>query len=430
MTICNRLPILAKHRRFFLKTYGSGADTLKAYLTQQKKGSILNFVRQKGPTSLSHLSAAIGLDRKGVRHFLDELKDEGLIRQKKLGPSTGGRRPQLFELDPRFGIAVGVDIGLTHTRAVALNIKGERVGQEIRETRMGQELVEGIMDTIQHLLAGLKDPPLLGIGMAMAGLSDPDKASMIFSPKFGNLRNLPLGKIAGDRFEAPVYLQGNAGAMALGERAFGMGRGTDDFVCVNMATGIGLGIVINGELYRGTSGYAGELGHIVVEPTGPRCVCGNYGCLEVMASGLAIARQAREALGQGVHSSVNEMVEGNLEKITAKMVCEAAKAGDKLAYTIIEKAADYLAMGLATVINLFNPEVIVLAGGLSLAGEVIREPITRRLKVHALEMPLNNVRIVFSELGETSGALGAATLVLDKIFNPSTLVWPGKKTLE
>lgn len=399
---------------------------MKEYLAQQKKYSVLNLVRRNDSISLSHLSATIGLDRKGVKCFLDELKGEGLIRQKKLGPSTGGRRPQLFELDPRFGIAVGVDIGLTHTRAVAVNIKGERVGQEIRETRTGQELVEGVMETITHLLAGCKDTPLLGIGMAMAGLSDPDKASMIFSPKFGNVRNLPLGQIVGDRFGVPVTLQGNAGAMALGEQAFGMGRGTDDFVCVNMATGIGLGIVINGELYRGASGYAGELGHIVVEPTGPRCVCGNYGCLEVMASGLAIARQAREALGQGVHSSIHGMVKGKLEAITAKIVCEAANAGDKLAYTIIEKAADYLAMGLATVINLFNPEVIVLAGGLSLAGEVIREPITRRLKVHALEMPLDKVRIGFSELGETSGALGATTLVLDKIFRPSTRVWPEK----
>ena len=401
---------------------------MKEYLTQQKKYSVLNLVRRSGPISLSHLSAAIGLDRKGVRHFLDELKNEGLIRQKKLGPSTGGRRPQLFELDPHFGIAVGVDIGLTHTRTVALDIKGELVGREIRETKPGQGLMDGVMETIEHLLAGRKAPPLLGIGMAMAGLSDPDKSSMIFSPKFGNVRDLPLGKIVGDRFGAPVTLQGNAGAMALGEQAFGMGRGTDDFVCVNMATGIGLGIVINGELYRGASGYAGELGHIVVEPTGPRCVCGNYGCLEVMASGLAIARQAREALRQGVHSSISGMVGGKLEEITAKIVCEAAKAGDKLAYTIIEKAADYLAMGLATVINLFNPEVIVLSGGLSLAGEVIREPITRRLKVHALEMPLSKARIVFSELGETSGALGAATLVLDKIFKPSTLAWPEKNT--
>ncbi|MFH1008201.1 MAG: ROK family transcriptional regulator [Candidatus Latescibacterota bacterium] len=394
---------------------------MKEILAQQKKNSVLNQIRRSGPISLSHLSDLIGLDRKSVKFLLDELKAEGLVRQKELGPSTGGRRPQLVELDPEYGIAVGVDIGLTQTRTVAVNIRKELVGQEIRKTKLGNDLVDGIIESIEHLLAGGKKAPLLGIGMAMAGLNDPDRALMIFSPKFGDVRDLPLGKLMGDRFGVPAMLQGNAAAMALGEQAFGVGRGVNDFVCVNMATGIGLGVVINGKLYRGASGYAGELGHIVVEPTGPRCVCGNYGCLEVMASGLALARQTREALEHGVHSSVDGMVAGKWEDITAKIVCEAARGGDKLAYTIIEKAGDYLAMGLATVINLFNPEVIVLSGGLSLACEGIREPITRRLKVHALEMPLNEARIVFSELGEASGALGAATLVLDRVFDPPAL---------
>ena len=397
---------------------------MREYLREQKKLSVLNFMRRKGPTSVPQISVATGLDRKVVRLLLDELKKEGLIRQKELGPSTGGRRPQLFELDSQFGITVGVDVGLTHTRAVAVNVKGELIGQQIRETVTGEGLIEGIIETIRKLVTKLKGNEILGIGIAMAGLIDPDETLVIFSPKFGSLRDLPLGKIVGDRFGVPVYLQDNARAMALGEKEFGIGRKTDNFICVNLATGIGLGIVINGELYQGAYNCAGELGHIVVEPTGPRCVCGNYGCLEVMASGLAIARQTQDALQQGVGSSMREMVNGRLENITAKTVCQAAKAGDRLAFTIIEKAADYLAIGLATLINLFNPEVIVLAGGLSLAGDVIWEPINRRLKVHALEIPLSKVRIVFSELGEILGALGATTLVLNRIFGPVGLALP------
>lgn len=368
------------------------------------------------------ISAATAINRKTVKQLLEKLKQEGLIRQKALGVSTGGRRPQLFELDSQFGIAVGVDVGVTHTRVAAVNIKGEVVGHETSETVMGDGLVKGAIKTIGHLIRKLKHYRLLGIGIAMAGLSDPDETSVIYSPKFGILKNLPLGKIVSDKFGAPVYLQDNARAMALGEKEFGVGRGIKNFVCVNLATGIGLGIVINDQIYQGACNYAGELGHIVVEPTGPRCVCGNYGCLEVMASGLAIARQAQEALQQGVNSSLREMVDERLENITAKTVCEAAKAGDKLAFTIMEKAADYLAIGISTVVNLFNPEVIVLAGGLALAGDIILEPINRRLKVHALEIPLSKVKIVFSELGEILGALGATTLVLDNIFKPTTAI--------
>lgn len=397
---------------------------LRGYFHRHKRFSVLNFIRRMGPSSVPQVSAATGLDRKVVTSVLGELNREGLVRQKELGASTGGRRPRLFELDPQFGIAVGVDIGLTHTRAVAVDIKGELIAGQTTKTVTGEGLIEGAIETIEMLLTKTRITRMLGIGVAMAGLLDPERTLVIFSPKFGSLKNLPLGKIIGDRFGVPVYLEDNARAMALGEKEFGVGRETDNFLCVNLATGIGLGIVINGQLYQGASNCAGELGHIVVEPAGPRCVCGNYGCLEVMASGLAIARQAQDALQQGVASSMREMVKGRLENITAKTVCQAAKSGDKLAFTIIEKAANYLAVGLAAVINLFNPEVIILAGGLSLAGDVIWEPINRRLKVHALEMPLSKVNIVFSELGELLGALGATTLVLNRIFEPTGLVLP------
>ena len=207
--------------------------------------------------------------------------------------------------------------------------------------------------------------------------------------------------------------------MALAEHWSGVARGIDNFIFVNVGVGIGCAIFIHGKLYRGVGGIAGEFGHITIDETGPRCNCGNYGCLETLASGPAISSRARQAIEEGVVSLIEKLAEGNLKDITTETVVEATKRGDKLAFNIMEKTGEYLGIGIADMINIFNPELIVIGAGVSQAGDILLKPLKRTVKARALQLSSSMVDIKVSQLGDSAGALGAAIMVLKDIFEPS-----------
>jgi glucokinase len=311
---------------------------------------------------------------------------------------------------------LAVDVGGTKTVVALVLPTGKIISRKYFLTLADEgtlAVINRLSSAINRSIAqaGRRNVELMGIGIAVAGALDTRRGIVTTSPNLPGWRNIPLRDIVAARSGLNTYLINDASAAALGEYRFGAGRGFDNMLYVTVSTGIGGGIITNGELYSGADGCAGEVGHMTIEPDGPPCHCGNFGCLESLASGWAIAREAVTRMSHGEASSITELIEGKVENITARTVASAAKKGDRLACEIISKAADYLGIGLANLVNIFNPELIVIGGGLSKMGNMLLGPARKVIKERAFRLPAQRVRVVRARLGSNAGIIGAAVHV-------------------
>jgi glucokinase len=307
---------------------------------------------------------------------------------------------------------LAVDIGGTKTIVALVLPTGKILSRRYYLTLADEgtrAVINKLSSTINRSIAQarLRNTELMGIGIATAGILDTRRGIVTTSPNLPGWHNIPLRDVIAARSGLTTYLINDASAAALGEHRFGAGRGFDNLLYLTVSTGIGGGIIINGELYSGADGCAGEFGHMTIEADGPECHCGNFGCLEALASGWAIAREAVTRINQGERSSIAELVDG-IENITAETVAKAARQGDRLACDIIAKAANYLGIGLANLVNIFNPELIIIGGGLSKMGNMLLEPARKVIKDRAFRLPAQSVRIVRARLGSNAGIIGAA----------------------
>src|SRR4030042_1645041 len=277
-------------------------------------------------------------------------------------------------------------------------------------------LIDRVLSAVNGVMAQarLRTSELIGLGVAAAGILDTKKGVVTTSPNLPHWHNVQLRDILAEKLGIVTYIINDANAAAVGEHRFGVGRGFTNMIYLTVSTGIGGGIIVDGELYSGTDGCAGELGHMTVEVDGPRCHCGNFGCLEALASGWAVVREAVKRINQGEKSSIIELVDGRLEDITAEKVAMAARQGDRLAADIVREAANYLGVGLANLVNIFNPELIVIGGGLSKMGDMLLKPARKVVKERAFKLPTRTVRIVRARLGSSAGIIGAAAYVFDQ----------------
>jgi glucokinase len=313
---------------------------------------------------------------------------------------------------------LSVDLGGTKTIVAVVLTSGKIISRKYYLT-LADEGTRAVLNKLSSAInrsiaqARLKNAELIGIGIAVAGILDTRKGIVTTSPNLPGWHNVQLRDVIAARSGLATYLINDASAAALGEHRFGAGRGFDNLLYLTVSTGIGGGIIINGELYSGADGCAGELGHMTIEADGPQCSCGNFGCLEALASGWAIAKEAVTRINQGESSSITELVDGRLENITAEMVATAARRGDGLACDIVAKAANYLGIGLANLVNIFNPELIVIGGGLSKMGNMLLNPAEKVIKERAFRLPAQSVRVVRARLGSNAGIIGAAAHVYD-----------------
>lgn len=309
---------------------------------------------------------------------------------------------------------IGVDIGGTKIMGGVVSDDGELLmsfKKPIPATS-AQVLVEVVKEVIGELLT--RNPDVLGIGLGVAGLVDWEEGMVIFSPNLP-LKGVPLREKVHKCFGLPTFVDNDANVAALGEWCYGAGGGASNLVFIILGTGIGGGIIIDGKVYRGTRGYAGEIGHMVVDPQGPLCGCGNHGCLEALASGQAIAARAKEAITGGRASSILELAGGKVEDITAKTVTTAAGKEDVLGREILSEAGRMLGIGLANLANVFDPEIIVVGGGLAEAGELILSPAREELEKRVMNLDSRGVEIVQAKLGTEAGVIGAATMALEEM---------------
>jgi glucokinase len=315
-------------------------------------------------------------------------------------------------------LIAAVDLGGTKIRSLIVDQLGAIRGVDQRPTEAQAGLpivVDRIEASIRAALASRRAPlsEVVALGVSAPGPVDFDRGILLEAPNLPGWREVPLAALLHERLGPPAYLENDANSAAVGEYSFGAGRGARNLIYLTISTGIGGGLILDGRLYRGTDGTAGELGHIVVDERGPLHSCGMRGCLEVMASGTAIARLAREAVEQGRSPALRRLAEEG--PLTSKEVHEAADGGDATAREILASAAHYLAIGLADYINIFNPQRFVVGGGAARIRDDLIEPAFAEARRMAFQRPAATAQLHFAALGDDSGALGVAALALEAV---------------
>lgn len=312
--------------------------------------------------------------------------------------------------------SIGVDLGGTNITIALVDLKGKIKNKVKISTQADKEadfIIKTIIENIRVLIRDVRFSQLIGIGIGAAGQIDHARGVIQFSPNL-HWRNVPIVKEVKKEFNLPVYIDNDANVACYGEFLFGAGRGAQNILCVTLGTGVGGGIIINSKIYRGAGGVAGEIGHITVESKGRKCNCGNRGCMEAYVGAPHIRERCIEKIKSGRKSIVTRIVEGSLSKITPKVLEEAAFYKDKLSQEIWQETGMYLGVGLASLINIFNPEKIIIGGGIANAGALILGPMLKTMKERALAVSLQDVKIVRAKLGEEAGVIGAAMLVLSE----------------
>jgi len=271
---------------------------------------------------------------------------------------------------------LAIDLGGTKIIIAIISNSSQVMAKEYQLTladKGPQLVIKRIFSAIDHLLSlrNMNSSQLASITIAAAGAINFDKGLITSSPNLPGWHDVPLRDIVKEKYRVNTFLINDASAAALGEHRLGAGRGVSNLIYLTVSTGIGGGIIINGKLYSGQCGGAGEIGHMTIDVNGPRCNCGNIGCFEVLASGTAVAKEAIRRIRQGERSSLIEIVAGKIENITAEKVEVAARGGDSLALETISRAATYLGVGMVNLVNIFNPEMIIVGGGMSNMGDLL-----------------------------------------------------------
>ena len=315
-------------------------------------------------------------------------------------------------------LILGVDLGGTKIAAALATTQGEIVARGRRPTpaQAGPDaVINSVCATINEVLSAKELQPsrLSGIGIAAAGIIDSANGKVIFSPNLPGWHEVPLREAIEQRFGIPAYLGNDANLAALGEWRFGVEKKVANLIYVTVSTGIGGGIIADGKLYTGACGAAGEIGHMTIDVNGPRCRCGNIGCWETLASGTALAREAVKRITEGARTSIIELVGGDVSKIDAKIVGLTAKQGDELAQELVSRLGYYFGVGLANLVNIFNPELILVGGGVAKMGDLLLQPAIKVVKERAFSTSANAVEIKPATLGDDSGILGAVAFILE-----------------
>jgi glucokinase-like ROK family protein len=385
--------------------------------------NIINLIRTEEVSSRIELSKKTGLKTSTVSNIINSLIREGLVIEKGVGESFLGRKPKLIELNPLVFSVIGVEIDVTHIAVGLMNVRGNlltRIETPIDDDHDTSKIMSIVISSIEKMLlrAQEKSLKIRGIGIGVMGVVEPESGILRFSLHH-HWRNLPIKSVVEEKFKLPVVVDNDSRAMALGEYWFGAGQGARNLVLINISDGVGSGVIIDGKLYYGVDGIAGEIGHASIDYRGARCGCGNFGCLETFISGLAITKRVKKAIKEGTKTIITSLVDGQREKITGEVVCEAAEKGDELSLKILRNAGKYLGVGIINVVNSFNPEMVIIGGRIIQKSEIIFELAKKVTTERILPITTNPVKIIPFLLGVNAGVIGAATLVAKDIFYPT-----------
>lgn len=385
------------------------------FLKELNETHLLELIRTNKQISKADLAQLTGLSPTACGIIVTNLLEKGYISEAGIGVSTGGRRPVLYELIPKSYFSIGVDIDVDFIRFVLIDITGQVEYRDKIPSKSNYsvfksiEIIQGkIRQIIQEFY--IKEDRLLGIGVSVPGMVDNITHEIVFAPNL-EWESVDLGSMMTDMGDFPIYVDNEAICSAICENWIGCCMNQKDFVCINMKSGIGSSIFAGGNLYRGCSGSAGEIGHIMVDPSGPKCGCGNYGCLETLASSRAMVEKAQRQIKQGLITDITDVDSINFDDIIS-----LTKVGNEATRAILVEASGYLGLAVANLINTINPSKIVLGKELDNFPEDILEHLKNIALAKALKYPASSVEIITSKLGNDTSALGAAIIPLKKLF--------------
>lgn len=380
---------------------------------------LLAQLRDEGPLSKAQLADRLQVSRTTVAADVARLTELGLAQEAGPAASRGGRRSTLVDLaaDTRFvGIAIGatgMSVGVTDGRLAVLVTRSRPC-----DIRQGPEVVlAAALEVVHELLAEVGVERPMGAGISVPGPVDFNRGVSVSPPIMPGWDGYPVRDAVSRELGCPVVLDNDVNVLAVGEQHAGVARGARDFLFVKIGTGIGCGIVIDGELYRGMNGCAGDIGHIRVEDFGPTCACGNTGCLEAFSGGAALARDATAAARSGRSPALAALLEEKGE-LTAADVGLAVAQGDAQAVQLIRDSGRHIGQVLAGLVSFFNPGLIVIGGRVTGLGHALLAEIRGVTYRRSLPLATGNLPIVLSELGDEGGVIGAARLISGSIYAP------------
>ena len=392
-------------------------------ISELNKVKITNLVRDNDGISRADLAKRSGLSAPTISRIIDGLIREGLVTEIGAGVSHGGRKPTLLKFSGVDSFIIGIDLGTTNIYGVLTDLEANVIAEIRTPTRIEggfDRVMERTSEVISELRGHLKNRKgrICGICLAIAGLINREREIVEFSPDFHWHDVDVRAALSRGNPDVPIIFDNVTRVMALGEIWYGAGRNYQDFVMVNIGYGIGAGVIIRGTPLYGSQGMAGEFGHITFEKdSDAQCECGNFGCLEALASGNAIAKAARKEIERGAQSDLIKACEGDLSQLTAEMVAQSAKRGDGVAWKVFDLAAEYVGVGIAGLINLYNPEAVFIGGGVAQAGDILFDRVRKTVQARALKKTSSAVSIKPATFGLRSAVMGAVALILSSVVN-------------
>lgn len=402
----------------------------RASMKQSNQRLVLQLIRGQGPISRKAIAQLSGLSPASISGITGELIERGLVYEVGEAEGEGriGRREVLLRLNAHAGYVVGVKVAVRSIECVVTDLDANVLhgaatplpfanqANPTPEAFPPADVIHAVIQAIENLLttAQIDRARLLGIGVGVNGIVDPDTGVSHLAPHFG-WRNVPVAAPLAAHFGIPVLLENDARTLTVAEQWFGAGRGVDHFVTVVAGYGIGSGVVTNGQLYRGALSGAGEFGHIVLQVDGPRCLCGKRGCLETLAAEPAILRRVGEALAVGMPSAL-----ASVQPLTLDAVVHAADAGDALAQHALNDAGRWLGIGISSLVNILNPELLIINGEAVSGGRWYFEPMEAALRAHSFDGLVDSLRILTEPGGNEMWARGAACVVLSALLSSPT----------
>lgn len=382
---------------------------------------VLDSLRASAPLSRSSISSRTGLNRSTVSSVIDELLQDQLVREVGLQPSQGGRPGVLLELNPGGGCAIGVELGIGFVSILLTNFAAQALWRQ-RVSFSPQEDFASTLSRTEELVKQALDlgkqqclQPL-GVGLGLPGLVDIRTGELVLAPNL-KVGSIKFGKLWRQKFGIQVFVENEANAAALGEYYFGHARHVRNLIYLSAGVGLGSGIIINGRLFRGTTGYAGEIGHTITgTDSGVMCGCGKRGCFETVAGPRAVLHQVRLALEKSGGVDDFQLTTTDPEQIDMEMVVEAAQAGHQVALNALQEAGRFLGIGISNLINIFNPEMVVLGGALNVASPILLPIIGQTTQQQVLPPLRDTFEIVASAHGVDACTMGAIALVMDDIL--------------
>lgn len=381
---------------------------------------IIKHLYVNGAKTNSELCADFNISSPTSMSLLGELIAEGLVEKQGRGKSEGGRKPDLYGLRDNSLYVLSIAMGRFKTKmAIFDNNHNNITGIQTFPIRISEDLtaVDKLQENAAALIAdsGIDTGKLMGIGISMPGLVDSSEGNnhtyMRTNSPSESLQDLLRRKLG-----KPVFIQNDVKSIALAEHRFGLAQGKKDVLVLSLDWGVGMGTIMNGKLCTGITGFAGEIGHIPFENDGILCYCGKRGCLETVASGIALANLAKEGIRSGQHSLLNELADFELDSIEPQLVVDAANRGDQYAINILAKVGMNLGKAIATLIQLFNPELILLGGRVAEAKQYITTPIQQAIYTYSMAQLREKTEIALSTLGKDAGILGSVAVVMENIF--------------